>query len=196
MSNTDELKEDSDEEYPGLHQKYKVFDAETDEPIRDFCFVLKPPSDPEAFIACWAYAEIVDNPTLTEDLLVILHLLLLNNPRLAEEVADRSNKIDSINQTTFLSVFDKHFEKDVDPLSLDKMTMVDILSLVFKRWKVEETLDIAQWEPEERKAVADWVGARHLCKARDSKEQRQAPDILRDRLASENPPKLEDVDAP
>lgn len=187
-----------DDEYPGLYQKYKVYDADTDEPIRDFCFVLKPPTDPEGFMATWAYAEMIDNPVLTNDLMQLLHNILYRNPRLAEEIEDRIDCINSVNQSTFASVFSRHFDNEVDGNNLDVLTMVDILSLIFKRWKVQQILPINDWGLEEREAVAKWVGDHHLS-ASDVQDidLAETPDVIKPHIQDKNKPlKLKDPDKP
>lgn len=52
----------------GLYVKYIVFDAETEQQVEGFCFVLRPEKDPAARSALRAYATTTTNRALRHDL--------------------------------------------------------------------------------------------------------------------------------
>lgn len=157
---------DKDENYPGLYQKYKVYDADTDEPIDDFCFVLKPPSDPDAFLATWAYAKMIQNPSLTNDLMEILHEVLKNNKNLTKNLFDRVRRLQQAQPEPFMLVFKHHFDNEenraiIDDIDIDAHSLVDTLSLIFKRWKVREILPVQEWGQDQRHRITDWISHYH-----------------------------------
>jgi len=53
----------------GLFGKYVVFKADTEQMVTDFCFVLKPETDPIAWDTLQFYAEHTADGDLSDDLL-------------------------------------------------------------------------------------------------------------------------------